>query len=159
MVIILCGVPGSGKSTIARKLAANLREIGRVKLFVSDDVSGRVYQRVSRFLNENLNDADYILLDATFYKEKWREMVKAIAGEKNVVTCYLHCSLQTCLERNKDRKPSLPERVIHIISKEIECPQNPEISIDTRKTGPEEAAYNIVAQILSLRKQRFENRA
>jgi adenylylsulfate kinase len=157
MVIILCGVPGSGKSTVARKLAANLRRIGRVKLFVSDEVSGRVYQRVSKFLNENLDEADYILLDATFYKKKWREMVKAIAGEKNVVTCYLHCSLQTCLERNKERKPSLPERVIHIISKEIEYPQGPEISINTGKMGPEEAVYKTVARILSLRKQSFEN--
>jgi len=64
MVIILCGVPGSGKSTVAKKLAANLKGIGRVKLFVSDEVSGRVYQRVSRFLDENLDEADYILLDA-----------------------------------------------------------------------------------------------
>jgi len=153
MVIIFCGVPGSGKTTIARKLAAHLEQLGRVKVFVSDEVSGRVYQRMAGFVRDNLHKADYIVLDATFYKRRWRKMVKTIGGENNTITCYLHCSLGTCLERNRERKPSLPERVIHIISKEIECPQNAEISINTEEMRPQEAVSNIAEQVASLRKK------
>lgn len=156
MVITFCGVPGAGKTTIARRVAANLKKLGQVKVLTSDEILGsRVYQHIFRLLRENLDRVNYILIDATFYKKEWREAVKAIAGEKNVLTCYLHCPLKTCLERNRERKPSLPDRVIHIINKEMECPQNPGISIDTEKTGLEEAVGQIVERVISLRKMVF----
>jgi len=100
MVIIFCGVPGTGKSTIARMLAEKL---GEVKLLVSDEIRGKSYPRIYEFVKENLDRVDYLTIDATFYKKEWREKVKEIANGQNVFTIYLHCSLKTCLERNKEK--------------------------------------------------------
>ena len=76
MVIIFCGVPGTGKSTAARGLVEPLEERGSVRLFVSDQIPGQRYKRISRLLKENLNKVNYILIDGTFYKKEWREEIK-----------------------------------------------------------------------------------
>lgn len=150
MVIIFCGVPGTGKTTTARGLAASLQKLGRVQLLTSDEISGgSVYRRIFKLIKDNLDRADYILVDATFYKKEWRETVKAIAGEKNVRVYYLHCPLKTCLERNKEREPCLPERAIHIIDKEMERPENPDVSINTETIEVEQAVSEILNQLNS----------
>lgn len=148
MIIVFCGVPGSGKTTIAKMLSETLARFGRLKLIVSDEISGKVYKRICKLLKDHIHDIDYLLVDATFYKKGWREMVEAIAGKGNVVTCYLHCPLDTCLARNKQRNPSLPEKVIHIIHKEMERPPRPDISIDTEKITPRQAACEIFDRVI-----------
>lgn len=149
MIILFCGIPGSGKTTTAKILSKTLAEFGRVKLIVSDEISGKVYERIFRLLRQNLDEMDYILVDATFYKKKWRAGVEAIAGRDNVLTCYLHCPLETRLTRNRERNPSLPERAIHIINSEMERPPHPDISIDTERMTPEQAACEIALRILA----------
>jgi len=132
MIIMFCGIPGSGKTVTAKILSEILADFGRVKLIVSDEIPGKVYKRIFRLVRESLNEMDYILVDATFYKKRWRETLEAIAGKDNPLTCYLHCPLETCLARNKERNPPLPERAIHIINREMERPAHPDISIDTK---------------------------
>jgi len=127
MVIIFCGVPGSGKSTIAKLLKEKLEKFGKTRIFVSDKVSGKVYKR-------------------------WRDEVLALAGKEAVIVIYVYCKLETCIERNKKRKPSLPERVIHIINRKIERPENPYVSINTDTTQPEEAVSKVLAKVTT-RKQ------
>jgi len=94
-----------------------------------------------------LGTIDYFLIDATFYKKQWRQKVRTIAGRENVLFCYLQCPLRTCIERNESRKPSLPERVIHIINKEMEIPENPDVLIDTGKVGAERAVAQILEKV------------
>lgn len=118
-----------------------------MKLIVFDEISGKVFKRIFKVLKTSLDEIDYLLVDATFYKRSWREMTETIGGKGHVLTCYLHCSLETCLARNRERDPSLPERVIYVISKEMEPPSHPFISIDTEKTTPEEAAFKIAEGI------------
>ena len=148
MVIIFCGVPGSGKSTIAKILVEKLKEREKVEFLVSDEIRGKRYRRIYRWLRENLDRADYLMVDATFYKKEWREKVKEIANGKNVFIIFLYCSLKTCLERNRQRKPSFPDRVIHIINAEMEKPENPNLSINTDKIKPEEAASLILKKLI-----------
>lgn len=161
MVIIFCGVPGSGKSTVAKKLVRKLKKLGTWKLFVSDRVARSVYKKISQFLKENLGKprsekesllrgkVDFIIIDATFYKKKWRDIVYQIAKKKKekVFTIYLHCSLKTSLLRNKKRKPKIPEKAVHIIYHEMEEPKKPDVSIDTDKVGPEGAISKILREI------------
>lgn len=147
MVIIFCGVPGTGKSTVVKKLANLLRKKGSVRFFISDQIPGQRYKRIFNLLRESLDKTDYILIDGTFYKKKWREEIKEIAGKENVFTCYLHCSLKSCLERNKGREPSVPDKATYIIEKEMEKPQEPDISIDTDEVNPEEAVSQILRKL------------
>jgi len=64
MIIMFCGAPGSGKTITAKMLSETLVKFGRVKLIVSDEISGKVYKRIFRVLKESLNEIDYILVDA-----------------------------------------------------------------------------------------------
>ncbi len=148
MVIIFCGIPGSGKSTQAEELEKILRKLGKTKLFISDEISGKVYEKISALLKENLTRFDYIIVDATFYKKKWRDMVFEICGRDKVITLYVDCPLKVCLERNKKRKNPLPEKVIHIIYHRMEKPKKPDLVIDTQKTKPKTAATLIFAKVI-----------
>ncbi len=147
MIIVFCGVPGSGKSTIAELLTKELKKEGRVKVFVSDKVKSRVYEKALNFLEKNLGKTDFILLDATFYRRKWRDQVFRKTGRKNVLLIYLKCSLKTCLKRNKERKPQIPEKAVHIIFHQIEEPENPDILINTEKISPKEAVGIILKKL------------
>lgn len=148
MVIIFCGIPGSGKSTLAKILHKKLEKLGRSKLFISDDISSKVYKKISVLLKENLNKFDYIVVDATFYKREWREMVRKICGKDKVITLYIDCPLKVCLRRNKKRKNPLPDKVLYIIHHQMEKPRHPTLVIDAQKTTPKTAVSLILAEII-----------
>ncbi len=152
MIIIFSGIPGVGKSTIARLLARKLQKLGTVKLFSSDKISGRIYEKIGKIVKENKNKVDFLLIDATFYKRKWQNMVYKLVNSKKALTIYLYCSLETCLKRNKERKPSLPDKVIHILNREMEKPLKPDLSINTDKIRPREAISKILAHPNFLKK-------
>ncbi len=148
MVIIFCGIPGSGKSTIAEELVKKLKKLGSVEFFISDEISGQVYKKISELLKKNLNKIDYIVVDATFYKKKWREMVYEICGRDKVITLDIHCPLKVCLQRNKKRKNPLPEKVLHIIHHQMERPEHPDLVIDTQNIEPKKNSALILAEII-----------
>lgn len=148
MIIIFCGVPGSGKSTIAKILSKKLGELGSAKLFISDKISSRVYKRIFELVKQYKNKVDYLIFDATFYQKKWREAVYQLAAKTKTITIYTRASLETCLKRNRKRKPSLPEKVVHIIYHSFEKPRGPEISIDTEKVKPNQAVKLILKKVV-----------
>ncbi|KXA92039.1 hypothetical protein AKJ64_04190 [candidate division MSBL1 archaeon SCGC-AAA259E17] len=120
MIITFCGIPACGKTTVAEKLVRKLNEFGAShKLLVSDKVSNRVYEKIFRFLRNNIDEVRYLIVDATFYKKKWRSEVQRIARENDeeLSTVYLHCDLETSLRRNEQRekKEQVSEKVIRII--------------------------------------------
>ena len=158
MVIIFSGVPRTGKSTTARGLADQLKKLGKVIILIKEEPSQvyegfreiyrtHNYQGLLRLLRENLNKADYIIMDATFYNREWREIAKEITGKNNVFTIYLHCSLKTSLERDKQTELPVGAGGICKINKEMEKPEKPDISIDTDKVKPEEAVSQILEKI------------
>jgi len=150
MIILFCGLPGSGKSTIAKKLARKLERLGSLKLIVSDQISGRVYRKIFKQVKENIEKVDYLILDATFYKKKWRDKIYALAKGK-VFTIYLECALETCLRRNKKRRPSIPEKAIYILRAQFEKPRKPDLLINTDKVSSHKAVQKILFKIKILR--------
>jgi len=60
MIVMSCGIPGSGKTATAKILSETLARFGRVKLILSEEISGKVYKRIFRVLKESLNEMDYI---------------------------------------------------------------------------------------------------
>lgn len=146
MIIIFSGMPASGKSTIARKLKDKL---GDVKMIVSDEIGRDRYPRIMRMVDGEVGNYQYIIVDATFYKREWREKLLNVIGPRDdVILVYVHCSLETCLKRNRGREDSIPERAIYIIWNKFEEPENPDISINTDQKTPEEAAEIILQHIM-----------
>ena len=115
MIILFCGIPGCGKSTIAELLAERLSVLGRIQLVVSDKLRPPVYKSLFRTLAASEKRADFVILDATFYKREWRQQVRALAPSEKVITVYVECPLSTALERNRTRQANISEKAIGII--------------------------------------------
>lgn len=152
MVIIFCGIPGTGKTTIAKKLLSRLKKIGRTKIFISDELTPPVYKKFFGLAEENAGKCDFLVFDATFYKSKWRQKIKSLAKGDKVLVVYLFCSLKTAIERNKKRRAKIAEKAIHIIFNQMEKPRNPDIAIDTEKTSVKDSVKKILEFILKNRK-------
>lgn len=143
MIILFCGVPGSGKTTVAELLAQRVTALGSVERLTSDKLRPPVYRKLFRTLAANEKRADFLILDATFYKKEWRQRVRALAGSEKIITVYLACPLSIALDRNRARQPNIPDKAIHIIFHKIEPPQNPTLQIDTAMTSAVQAAAEI----------------
>jgi predicted kinase len=143
MIILFCGIPGSGKTTIAKILHDQLSLLGRVKLLSSDELRGPVYRKFVKTIASSEQRPDFLILDATFYKREWRQQIKANAEGEKVMTVYLECPRALALQRNRERRPNVSERALHIISYKMERPQNPAITIDTAATSAAEGAAKI----------------
>ncbi len=147
MIIMLCGIPGSGKSTIGEMLATQLAALGSVQMVSSDRLKGPVYAKIFRMLAANACREDFLILDATFYKKEWRRQVSALAPEKKLVRVYLDCPLSVALQRNKKRTPNISDRAIHIIHRKMEPPECPEIRLDIASLSPEDAVRKILEYV------------
>lgn len=134
MIVVVCGPPGVGKTTVATRLRDRLADRGRAfDLCHSDEFSrrtyGQMYERVAA-----VPDRDW-LLDGTFYRREWRERFRAL-GDVRVVS--LTAPLETCLRRNREREDSIDERGVHVIYREFE-PSDPDLVLDTATLSPDDA--------------------
>ncbi len=92
MIVVVFGLPGTGKSFFAERLAAriNARYINsdrlRKKMFVertySEDEKRLVYDEMLTQMYEAMEQNEALVLDATFYKEELRRKFVNQAGNK-----------------------------------------------------------------------------
>ncbi len=125
---VLCGLPGTGKSTLAEKV----RDTFQVPLFRSDearrelpeyrlhhtgpvplgqgiyrpDLRGRVYARLLALAQEELKKGWSVILDATFSRRHWRDEAVRLARDLDVNIVFFECvsSEPTMAERAGRRK-------------------------------------------------------
>lgn len=131
--IMIAGLPGSGKSTVARELA----EVNNAALHSSDDLREELFRDAN---NQDMNDVVFkeltnrvlrdlkngrnVVYDATNISFKKR---KAFL-ERLDVDCFKECVLvatpyETCLIRNSSRLRKVPEDVIEKMYRGIFIPQ------------------------------------
>lgn len=142
MLLLLCGPPAAGKTTIATRLQERLAETGReVALLRSDQFDrqtyGQMYERVT-----DTSETEWIL-DGTFYKQKWRDRFRSIG---DVTLAYITADLETCIKRNRQRDDPIDEQGVHVIYHEFDEPEA-DIVLDTDVLAPNEAVEQLRYEI------------
>ena len=170
--IWVTGLPGSGKSVIAKKVRNIFAERGiNVKVLELDEIRKFITPKPS--YSEKERDIVYsslvymakllvesgkpVIIDATANRRKYRE--KARENIENFAEVFIKCSLDTCMEREGRRKARYAPSGIYKRAKEegatvpgvnvpYEEPENPEVVVDSEKMRVEECAERVVEFII-----------
>jgi predicted kinase len=103
MFILICGLPGVGKSFFAKVLAQrmdaqylssdSIRMKELEKRTYSEEEKTRIYERMVQEAAELLGKGKGVILDATFYLERYRQMMRDVAQMNNVDFFIIECVL------------------------------------------------------------------
>jgi len=130
-LIILVGVPGSGKSSYAKEIAKKERATIvssdgiREELFGDESIQGkpyivfkRLYEKVDELIAQDIS----VIIDATNIKRDKRMAVLEKYKQAYKECYYFDTTLEMCLERDNARKRTVGERVIDRFYKSLEVP-------------------------------------
>ena len=135
---VFCGLPASGKSTLAQRVAKSLF----MRLFASDSVRkkdhdfaddgvvafntgayrpvmrGRVYAKLFNLAQDELRRGRSVALDATFSSREWRESAMRLALDQNAGLIFVHCvcsplTIKTRLAQREANSGESDARLIH----------------------------------------------
>ncbi|MBI4167810.1 MAG: AAA family ATPase [Candidatus Aenigmarchaeota archaeon] len=104
MLIIVCGLPGTGKTTIAKALSQRIgatllrTDVIRKEMLSENTYTEKerdsVYENMLIMADEKLRSGEDCILDGTFYKKSLRAGAKRIAENNksgfHIVECLLH---------------------------------------------------------------------
>lgn len=117
MVIIVFGLPGSGKSFFASRLAAKLgatyisTDVLRFELFpkrtYSDSEKLKVYDHMLKMMVRDISDHATIVLDGTFYKESLRSKFEEEAKKLGDKLIYIEVIASEKKIKERTEKPRI----------------------------------------------------
>ncbi len=159
---LLCGIPGSGKSTVALRLSGYIVSTDSLRKFLWQDESVVKHDRLIFYLAESI--IDYLLglgkdvvFDATNLTVAKRSRYINLVGKHQVtvIVHWINCPLETAIERNSKRDRKVPVTVIKSLSRSFQRPKIEE-GIDAIKVYGQELNLTgiIVPGIIIKRKSR-----
>ncbi len=164
----LTGLPGSGKSSVAREAASRLNDLGiRVRVLELDEIR-RVVTPVPRYAAEEreilyralaymawllYREEVNVLVDATAHGRHLRDLARALIPRFAEV--YVRASLDRCRERAKGRRDGFAPRDVYGqagrerstvpgVDEPYEPPLHPELVLDTEQLSVAEAAERLI---------------
>ena len=169
----ITGLPGSGKSVVARTLkqklskediqsqiisSDQLRTILTPDPTYSEDERNMLYQSLICIVNSLTKYGANVIIDATGNKRKYRDDCRAKV--KHFFEVYLKCPLEICIQRESSRKEThMAPKNIYLKAKRsedntvpglgdpYEPPKKPELQIDSNILSPEDIAQIITEYI------------
>jgi adenylylsulfate kinase len=167
--IWVTGLPGSGKSTVARAAAARLAESGapvavleldRIRRVLTptptySDAEREVVYRALVFMAVTLTEAGVpVLIDATAHRREWRDLARTSIG--SFAEVQLDCPLELAQERERTRTSGHAPRDIYAsvtragatvpgVNAPYERSELPELVVDTAVEDVATAAERIAA--------------
>ena len=171
-VVWLCGLSGSGKSTIANTLEKRLFEMGN-RTYVLDGDNTRMglnkelgFSAVDRLENVRrvaevaklMADAGLIVIVSliTPYEEQ-RKMIREILLDERLLEVYVKCDLETCEQRDPKGlyKKARAGEIKHFtgISDPFEEPANADVVVDSASSDVNECVVTIAGDLSDLMKR------
>ncbi|MEB3779646.1 MAG: adenylyl-sulfate kinase [Desulfurococcales archaeon] len=168
VVAWLTGLPGSGKTTIARMAERALKDMGyRVEVLDGDwarttvsEGAGFTREERMRHLKRiawiaRLLARNGVIVICSFvspYREARRMVRNIVEEEAEFIEVYVKASLDTVIKRDPKGlyAKAMRGEIKHMtgISDPYEAPENPDLVIDTESTSPEEASKMLLEAIL-----------
>ena len=137
VLIVMCGLPASGKSTYSEWLASNTHfyrvcpDLIRKELYGDENIQGdgkKVFS-IARYQMKELGSIGAnVVFDATNIDRKRRvELVKKMRPYYDIIICkWFSTPLLTCKLRNAKRKRQVPEEVIERMYENFRQPEKDE---------------------------------
>lgn len=152
-LIMMIGIPGSGKSTIANQISDsyNIPVVSsdrvRFHLYGNESIQGNyneVFDEVYRQINKWI-DYGICIYDATNTRKMWRYTAIAKTLPTEVVYIVVDPGIEKSLKQNADRERVCPEHVIHRMYKQLK-----------NEYPKEDECYNLKIFTLNSREKLFE---
>ncbi|NVM28603.1 MAG: AAA family ATPase [Candidatus Helarchaeota archaeon] len=183
VLIVLMGLPSSGKSTIAKLLAKELQVTYNLNNVVigTDDVRQLIPSQIEKFdptiepfiKNLTLNAIQFslrnnysVINDDMNYYKSMRHELKEIAEENQAhfVLIHVEIPLETALSWNEKRGLPIPQEVIRRVHDRFDPPgdykwDDPLVTIQSDEMSPESATKMIISKLLPVIKTPYKREA
>lgn len=166
----LTGLPGSGKTTIARRVIEELRRNGYRVEGLDGDWARRTISIGAGFTKEErrvhlirvawvsrLLARNGVVVLCSFvspYSDVRREVREIVEEEVPFVEVYVKCSLEECMRRDPKGlyKRALKGEIKHMtgIDDPYEPPENPDLVVDTERESLEECVSKVLGKLKEL---------
>lgn len=158
-LVIFCGIPGSGKTTLAKLVVDGIEDSVHIQTDAvramlthpafSQKESQFVYDACYGVAREALRAGYLVVLDGTFMRDEYRSEARQRLRRhcSRIDTIWVHCALETALQRNSLREAPIPPEKLEGIHSGFQVPKRA-LRVDSSLLTPEAAAEQVTRFLL-----------